>query len=189
MRTICHYEIHRSGQSGDVDLCSACPQSYFSLCPSTETTLMQTGACRAFAFHWKLTNCKAARLCTFEIRQGYFRDHTLADFSLVPPLKKFSHGGNCVVTVSARAAPWLNIYFTLCPISICPSTEQRRPSGFPNGRWPVCFGTNSPGGHRCLHTYCSSSYPSQVSAITKLCSFNLYFIRIYQVSFPSQDSW
>lgn len=105
MRTICHYEIHRSEQSGDVDLCSACPQSHFSPCPSTETTLIQTGACRAFAFHWKLTNCKAARLCTFEIRQGYFRDHTLADFSLVLPLKKLSHGGNCVVSVSARVAP------------------------------------------------------------------------------------
>lgn len=121
-----------------------------------------------------------ARLCTFEIRQGYLRDHT--NFSLVLPLEKFPRGGNCVISVSA------GVYFSLCPISFCPPAEQRRSSGLPNGRWPVCFGTNSPGHHGCLHIYCGSSYTSQVSAITKLCSFNLYFIRTYQGFFQARTA-
>lgn len=67
----------------------------------------------------KLTNCKAELGCTSEIRQGYLRDHTLADFSLVLPLEKFSRGGNCVISVSAHVAPLaehlfhsLSLYFT-----------------------------------------------------------------------------
>lgn len=44
-----------------------------------------------------------ASLCTSEIRQGYFRDHT--NFSLVLPLEKFPRGGNCVISVSAGVAP------------------------------------------------------------------------------------
>lgn len=62
---LCHHRRAQPNhlQSGYVDLCSACPQSHVSLCPSIETTLKQIRACRAFAFHWKLTYCKAEPGC------------------------------------------------------------------------------------------------------------------------------
>lgn len=173
VRTVCQYEMHRSEHSG------------------LWTFVWHVPSLTSVSIHWDHPGANRSlqsfclplkgrvRLCTFETRQAFFRDHALAYFTLLLPLEKF------FVRWRLLTLPPSSPCISLCPIPVCPSTEQRRPSGLPNGRWPVCFGTNSPGRHQRLHTYCSSSYPSQVSAVTKFCSFHLYFIRTYQVSFPS----
>ncbi len=51
-------------------------------------------------------------------------------------------------------------------LSVLATTEQCRPSSLPSGRRPVGSGTNSAGCHCCFHTYCSSSYSSQVSTVS-----------------------
>lgn len=131
-----------------------------------------------------------ARLCIFDIRQGYFRDHTLAHFNPALLLEKFFCGGNRVIPVSAVSCCPLaeHLFHPLPPLGVSLNRTVQT-------KWPSKWAVACQLWNKSSRSSPLPPHPLQFLGFlssechTKSSSLNLYFIRTYQVSFPREHSW
>lgn len=151
-------------------LCLAFIHFHFSLWSSTETNMVQIGACKAFAFHWNLVAMRRIQRCALlRLNRNTFRI-TLFQISIHRSCRRGRDSPHWSEPCKSPVQP-APLFHTVS-LSVLTSTEQCRPSGLPSGRRFVSSGTNSADHHGCLHTHCSSSYSSQVSTGTKFNSLH-----------------